>query len=272
MWIETDGRQDITSKDDYLHARFKLVEDVETRGAGDIIETEVNIKGRGNNTWLVQPKKPYRLKFNEKLSLLGESSDKSWVLLANYYDKTMLRNHLAFNLGKISCLQWTPSSHFVELMLNGRYNGTYELVEKLKISKHRVRPGGILLEVDRYAPVEDDARFFETDSLRFPLNIKDPDVEYGDSIYMYAKTFVQEAERALFSESFKDPDTGWQHYMDIDTFADWYIISEMAKNAETIWMTSYMTLKQGEKLMMGPFGTMTSLSVTIITQISLIWN
>jgi hypothetical protein len=45
---------------------------------------------------------------------------------------------------------------------------------------------------------------------------------------------------------------GWQQYMDIDTFADWYIISEMAKNAETIWMTSYMTLKEGEKIMMGP--------------------
>ena len=41
MWIETDGRQDITSKDDYLHARFKLVEDVETRGAGDIISESI---------------------------------------------------------------------------------------------------------------------------------------------------------------------------------------------------------------------------------------
>ena len=133
MWIDTDGRQNITSKEEYLHAKFRLEENVITRAPGDIIEKDVSVRGRGNNTWLVQPKKPYRLKFEEKVSLLEEPADKSWVLLANYYDKTMLRNSLTFFLGRNSNLEYTPNSHFVELMLNGRYNGTYELVEKLKI-------------------------------------------------------------------------------------------------------------------------------------------
>ena len=52
MWIETRDRQEITSKDEYLRASFKLVENARTRGAGDVIEDSVSIKGRGNSTWL----------------------------------------------------------------------------------------------------------------------------------------------------------------------------------------------------------------------------
>ena len=79
--------------------------------------------------------------------------DKSWVLLANFADKTMLRNYLAFYMGRISNLDYTPRSHFVELMLNGRYNGTYQLCEKLKISGDRVNVGddGFLMEIDARA-------------------------------------------------------------------------------------------------------------------------
>ena len=95
IWIETPDRAEIVSKEEYLSGSFKLVENVRTRSAGDIVEAGVNIKGRGNSTWAL-PQKPYRLKFNEKVSLLDEPADKSWVLLANYYDKTQLRNQLAF--------------------------------------------------------------------------------------------------------------------------------------------------------------------------------
>ena len=91
LWIETEGRAEITSKDDYLNAHLKLVEDVRTRSAGGVMEADVKIKGRGNSTWGM-PKKPYALKFDEKTSLLDEPEDKSWVLLANYADKTSLRN------------------------------------------------------------------------------------------------------------------------------------------------------------------------------------
>lgn len=80
LWIETEGRADITSKEEYLNAHFKLVEDVRSRSVGEVIETDVKIKGRGNSTWGM-PKKPYALKFNEKVSLLNEPQDKSWVLL-----------------------------------------------------------------------------------------------------------------------------------------------------------------------------------------------
>jgi hypothetical protein len=105
------------------------------------------------------PKKPYRLKFENKIALFGEEKDKSWVMLANYYDKTMIRNQIAFYMGKSSNLEYTPKFHYVELILNGRYNGTYQLGDKIKVGSNRVNVGddGFLLEVDGTAEREEDS-------------------------------------------------------------------------------------------------------------------
>ena len=117
VYINTENNQAITSKDDYVNATIKIVEDIRTRAAGDIWEDSVKIKGRGNSTWTL-PKKPYKLKFNSKQSLLGEPKDKEWVLLANYTDKTSIRNELAFYMGRMSVLDYTCRTHFVDLVLN----------------------------------------------------------------------------------------------------------------------------------------------------------
>ena len=253
VWIETEGRKDITSKDVYLQADFKLVEDVVTRSAGDVVEASVNIKGRGNSTWGM-PKKPYRLKFDKKVSLINEPKDKSWVLLNNYADKSMIRYHTALYMGLISNLDYTPKAHFVELILNGRYNGTYLLCDKLKIAEHRVNVGddGFLLEIDAKAAADEVT--FRTSHLPQPVNIKEPDdITSGDDNFNYVKDYVQKAEQTLYSESFTDPDAGWQKYMDMDSFVDWYLINEIAKNNDAIMYTScYMNLARNGKLKMGP--------------------
>jgi spore coat protein CotH len=254
MFITTDGYKEVTSKEVYLSATMNLREDVKTRAAGDVIESRVNIKGRGNSSWKF-PKKPFRLKFDEKISLLDMHKDKSWVLLANYNDKSMLRNSLAFYMSSISNLDYTPESHFVELIFNNKHWGTYLLCEKVKISNHRVAVGddGFLLEIDSRAPSEADSRYFVVSHLENVVNIKDPEVAYGDANYNYAKDFVMKADNALFSNNFTDPKTGWQAYMDMDSFVDWYLIHEIGKNLDSNFDTScYMHLARGGKLMMGP--------------------
>lgn len=254
LYITTSGRQAITSKDYYLNAQFRLVEDVKTRSAGDVISTTVQIKGRGNSSWQ-QPKKGYRLKFNEKVSLLGEHKDKSWVLITNYSDKSMVRNRTACFMSSISMLDYTPKSHFVELVLNGTYNGTYELCEKIKISNHRVAVGddGFLLEIDIRAPEESSACFFRTNYLENCVNIKEPEVHYNDDNFNYIQGFFFQAEAALFGSNFKDLSIGWQKYLDINSFVDWYLINEISKNLDALfWSSCYMNLKRGGKLKMGP--------------------
>lgn len=252
LWINTVNREPIASREEYVEASFKLVEDVRTRAAGDVIETSMLIKGRGNSNWAM-PKKPYRIKLDNEYPLLGEHKDKAWVLLGNYADKTMLRNSTAFYMSEISNLDYTPKAHYVELMLNGRYNGTYQLCEKLKRSKHRVDVGddGFLLEIDDNA--REDEVVFHTTHLYRPVNIKSPSVEAGDDDYNYIKDYVTTAENALYSDSFTDAEQGWQKYMDMDSFVDWYLICEIARCNDAIFYTScFMNLTRGGKLKMGP--------------------
>jgi hypothetical protein len=253
IWIETVGRQEIISKEEYLKASFKLQENVITRGAGDVLIDSVLIKGRGNTTWGM-PKKPYRLKFDKKQSLLGEPMDKSWVLLSNYADKTMLRVYTAFYMGYISNLDYTPKSHFAELILNGQYNGTYLVCDKIKISADRVNVGndGFLLEVDTKA--EDGDITFRLDHISEPINIKEPEnISVSDDNYNYITAFMSKADSVLYSSNFTDPDNGWQKYIDMDSFVDWYLINEITKNNDALMYSScYMNLKRGGKIKMGP--------------------
>ena len=258
MHINTDGGQEVTSKDQYIGAKILLREDVRKRAPGDVTETRVNIKGRGNSSWKF-PKKPFTLKFDEKKSLLDMTKDKSWVLIPNYNDKSMLRNSLAFYMSSISNMDYTPESHFVELVFNDKHWGTYLLCEKLKIAKHRVNVGdnGFLFEIDSRAKNESDSRYFEVSHLENVVNIKDPDVQYNDANFNYAKDFVTKADKALFSSSFKNPSTGWQAYLDMDSFVDWYLIQEIGKNLDGNYDTScYMHLARGGKLKMGPMWDM----------------
>ena len=258
MYIVTDGLREVTSKEDYVHATMLLTEDVRTRAAGDVVEASVNIKGRGNSSWKF-PKKPYRLKFDEKVSMLDMHKDKSWVLLPNYNDKSMLRNSLAFYMSKISNLDYTPEAHFIELIFNGKYKGTYQLCEKLKISNHRVAVGddGFLIEIDSRAPGESDSRYFQVPHLENVVNIKDPELEYSDEGFSYIRDFVIKADEALFGSKFTDPNVGWQAYLDMDSFVDWYLIQEIGKNLDGNFDTScFMHLARGGKLMMGPMWDM----------------
>lgn len=254
LYIDIAGKQEVTSKDYYLDATLRLVEDVKTRAAGDVVSAPVHIKGRGNSSW-AQPKKPYRLKFDEKIALLGEHKDKSWVLVANYSDKSMLRNSLSYYMGKVSNLEWTPSSHFVELFINGRHRGTYLLCEKVKVSKHRVNVGddGFLLECNRWADQEDGNVYFYTPNLTPAVVVKEPDVVAGDANFEYVRNYMLTVEQVLFSANFADPNVGWQKYMDMDSFVDWYLIHEMSKNVDCMFnFSTYLNLPRGGKLRMGP--------------------
>ena len=250
--INTPGNVDITSKEEYVEDALMTILQTDI---SDAFCDLMNMKGRGNSTWGA-PKKPYAIKFSKKKSLLSLPDDKSWVLLANYYDRTLLRNDLALYMGnEFSCLDWTPHYQHVDLMLNGQYRGIYQLGEKVKISKGRVNVGdeGVLMEIDARASSESDARYFNIAHIPQPVNIKDPEVEYDDEIYTFAKDYITTVDDVLFSDEFADPDNGWQKYMDINSFVDWYLINEISRNQDAAFFSScYMNLKPGGKLKMGP--------------------
>lgn len=248
--INTPNNQDITSKEEYVEDALMTI--LQTDISDEFCEI-MNMKGRGNSTWAA-PKKPYAIKFGKKKSILSLPEDKSWVLLANYYDATLLRNDLAFYMGnEMSTLDWTPHYQQIDLMLNGQYKGIYQLGEKVKIAKKRVNVGddGFLLEVDAKAAPEEIT--FRVPNISQPINIKDPEVEVGGEDYNYIVDFMERADAALFSSDFLDEEEGYKKYIDEDSFVEWYLINEIAKNNDAIFYTScYMNVKRGGKLKMGP--------------------
>ena len=96
-----------------------------------------HVKGRGNSTF-AYPKKPYQIKLNESVDLYGMGKAKTWVLLANYEDNSLLRNKIAFALAQAAGLAYTSKSQAVDVYLNGDYRGSYLLCEKVEIGSARV--------------------------------------------------------------------------------------------------------------------------------------
>ena len=249
----TDGSVQIDSKEDYVEG------DVSLDGRRDfesLSDLSMKIRGRGNSTWFIHPKKPFQMKLSEKSAFLGMPEDKKWLFLAEYSDKTMLRNTMAFELGYMSNLDWTPAGEFAEVYLNGEYNGTYNITEKVEASSNRVALGdtGYLLELDQLDRIDPDDVYFESIvTEKFIINIKEPELNYGSEEFRYVENLIAEFEGALFGANFQDENAGYKKYINLESFIDWYLISEITKNVDSRWYSSiYLNVMPGEKIKMGP--------------------
>lgn len=96
-----------------------------------------SIKGRGNSTWL-SDKKPYNIKLEEKADLFGMGKHKSWCLLSNPSDNSLIRNAVCYDLARAMGVPYTTDSYNVHLYLNGEYAGLYMITEKVDIGENRV--------------------------------------------------------------------------------------------------------------------------------------
>ena len=95
------------------------------------------IRGRGNSTWM-DNKKPYKVKLNEKQDLFGFGENAHWVLLANRFDNSLVRNRMTYWLGRELGMEFTPECVPVEVVMNGEFYGSYLLCEQIRVGKGRV--------------------------------------------------------------------------------------------------------------------------------------
>ena len=218
-------------------------------------EKKEGIKGRGNTTWLMD-KKGYAIKFDKKQSLFGLAAAKKWCIIANYADKTLLRNVYASLLANnIFNAEWNPSFRPVEVVWNGVYQGNYILCERNTVSAGRVDvqdisdyseenigngdfvdkngdelvdlfDGGFILEIDGW---RDSPFWFESEKAKAPVALKDPD-EVSEFIQEHVRTIVQTAENFLYDENFKDTTDGWRKFFDEKSVIDWFFVNEIARN------------------------------------------
>ena len=214
------------------------------------------IRGRGNSTWKY-PKKPYALKLDSKAEILGMPKHKRWVLLANWLDRTLLRNHVSFRIAMQTDLAWTPRGEFVEVVLNGKHIGNYYLCEHIKVDKNRVNiqeleesdiDGGFMMELDTYY---DEVFKFKSAVKQFPYMFKDPD-EVNEAQFAFMKDFIDNLENSLYDKA-RFSTREYEQYLDIDSFIDWWITYELSGTTETHHPKSvYVHKDKGGKLKAGP--------------------
>lgn len=228
----------------------------------DMIETPIKIKGRGNSTWLqgeIWGKKPYQIKFSNKTQVLDLPKDKKWVLLAELSDKSLIRNKISQEMGKISRFDYVPKSEYSDVYLNNSHIGTYLITQKVEESKNRVNIGdnGYLIEIDQIYRVDRGDVYFKTSLWSdYPdniFNIKEPEIEIDSDKYNLIKNHINSFESILYGENFTDPISGYRNFIDMPSFVDWYLIHEISKSVDAAYYSSiYFNYVPGEKIKMGP--------------------
>ncbi len=225
----------------------------------------IGIEIRGSSSQMF-PKKQYGVETRDEadegidVSLLGLPEEEDWVLFAPYNDKSLMRDALAYKLGR-DLGRYAPRTRYCEVVLNGSYNGVYVLIEKIKRDGNRVDiaklepeevlgedlTGGYIIKIDKtegdsgpgwnsaYPPPFRSGNQLITFQYEYPK---------WDEIVPEQKQYIQQFmanfENALADENFKDPVNGYSRYIDLDSFVDYFIMNEVTKNVDGYRLSTFM--------------------------------
>jgi len=238
---------------------------------------KISIEYRGSSSQSF-PKKPYALETqkangdNNNVSILGMPSENDWILYAPYTDKSLMRNVLTFDIGRK--MGWYSSrTQYCELVIDGDYKGIYVFMEKLKKDKNRIDiakldtddlvgdslTGGYIIKVDKYTGTGGEDWLSDFDDIGggdLYLQYHYPEASTMHPIQKdYIHSFVDSFEYALSSSYFADTSIGYNNFIDVNSFIDFYIINELSKDIDAYRLSSYIYKdkdSKGGKLTMGP--------------------
>lgn len=203
---------------------------------------------------------------NNNVSLLGLPPENDWVLHGPYSDKSLIRNVLAYHFAA-EMGQYAPRTRLCEVFINSTYRGVYVLTEKIKRDTFRVDvgkltsdevsgraiTGGYILSIDKA-----DEHYWVSPYLS--LNNNEIRIQYyypkPDSINLaqqnYIQNFVSAFEHALRSPNYKDPYIGYQPYIDIQSFVDFYLVNELTRNVDGYRISTYLHKDKDRKNRISP--------------------
>ena len=248
IYITTEYGKPITSKTEYIRGNVTFIDSRKKYSDTRILESPMQIRGRGNTTWGFD-KKPYRLKLDEKQKVFGMDKNRDWILLANYCDKTLLRNVIAMDISRKLEFSWTMDMIPVEVYLNNEYRGVYCICQHKEVANHRgdIGEDAAMFEMDK---THDDHVHFRSAVCKMPVNIVYPK-QPSDSVTKWAKKYFQDFETALYGDDFTSPEKGYAKYIDVDSFIKYYIIEELSYNIDgKCCKSTFLTKEKDKKLEM----------------------
>jgi hypothetical protein len=201
------------------------------------------------------PQKPYGLETrdslgnNNNVSVLGMPAENDWILIANYNDKTFLRNTLSFDLfSKMG--HYAPRTQLAEVVLDSVYQGIYVFTEKIKRDDNRVDiatldlddnagdslSGGYIFKVDYWNSNDSWLSDYENpgypgNDVRYVYDYPSPEVISNEQ-ENYIQDRVSDFEDALWGDDFANPDIGYRRYIDTQSFIDYFLVNELARNID----------------------------------------
>ena len=253
--IETENNKPIADRETEIPAKLQ----VWGAGAPESEVMELTIRGRGNTSWTDMPKKSYKIEFINKQSMLGMPKDRDWALIANYADKTLMKNYLAYHLSAELGAYYAPRCEFVELYLNKEYLGVYLLTETIKTGKKRIVTSEnnttFIVEFDEKYRSDDNVFFSDilssTKQKKKPFTIHEP-----KKISANALDTIQEHIHAFekFLLTIKNNQSNdISSWLDINEFTKHYWIQEFSKNPDGNFFTSvYFSWEPNSVIKMGP--------------------
>ena len=222
--------------------------------SGNIYNGIAGIEIRGSYSATL-PQKPYGIETrdvqgnNNNVSLFGMPQENDWILIANYNDKTFLRNILSFDLFR-KMGHYAPRTKLCEVVINDIYNGIYVFTEKIKRDDGRVNiakldfddnygdslTGGYIFKVDYWNQNNSwisnyNNPNFPNDAVRYVYNYPEYD-EITIQQKNYIQSLVGEFEDALWSNDFEDPILGYRPFINTRSFIDYFIVNEFARNVD----------------------------------------
>ena len=248
-----------------------------TQLLGEIdLHSKIMVNIRGFSSQLMYPKKMYGFHLVDEHNLdrdeelFGMPAEHNWILNGPYGDKTLMRNAIAYTIAN-GFGRWAPRVKFAEVFLhngtgpvnNSHYNGVYILVERIKWGENRVNitklgqgdnyepeiSGGYIIKSDRLNSGEQGMTTNTGTLFAFVRpNEEDATTEQKNWILNYLNQF----ETTLYGPGFANPVTGYNAYIDVDSFIDHFLITELFKEIDGYRLSSFLYKDRNNKLVMGP--------------------
>ena len=256
--IHLDNNDFPVDRENYVSGDLNIVEQPNEEHV-ILPDTRMGLRLRGNSTFTA-PKKAFRIKFDKKTSLFGLPKSKSWVLLANYFDKSNLRNYLAYQLANKLSDDFQPSFIFVDVKVNDEYLGLYLLTEQMQTGEGRVDIEG---KVDSsghsafFVEMEDAGRLMDEGGVEDQTfvrctNNRTYDIKYpeGEELTSDQVSFVKSTINTALSHMTQ---SDYANYIDEESYMYNYLVQELFKNVDCGQSSVYYYWTPDDnKLHMGP--------------------
>ena len=234
----------------------------------------IEIKYRGSSS-LGFDKKNYSVETqtetgeNNNVSIFGFPEENDWVLHGPFSDKSLMRNVLAYELGRRQG-KYQPRTQFCELVIDGDYRGVYVFLEKIKKDDGRLDlstldendvsdndiTGGYIIKIDRWdSPNEAWPSDYANVNGDYSINFVHVYPKYDEitvSQRDYIRNYIYDFEDSFIGNSFLNETNGYKSYINLQSFADFFLVNELSMNVDAYRLSTYMHKHRNGKLRMGP--------------------